>query len=69
VSNQKAGGFEVSKSKTIGAPAAHFLAKGDKTAVTVMHGKLPDAKAAEKMKRYWGAQLDALAEHLGTVRP
>ena len=113
VLHQKAGGFEVSRSKTIAAPiarvytawtspslrkkwladpdvdvsttmehkhvrfgwvdgnsraTAYFVDKGEKTAVTVQHSKLRDAKAAEKMKKYWGAQLDALAEHLDSVR-
>ena len=40
---------------------AYFTAKGEKTAVTVMHTKLADAKNADKMKKYWSAQLDALA--------
>ena len=46
---------------------ASFMDKGGKTAVVVTHYKLKDSKGAEKMKKYWGAQLDALAEHLGAV--
>lgn len=34
---------------------------GGKTQMTVQHDKLADAKAAAKMKAYWGEQLDALA--------
>lgn len=38
-----------------------FAAKGkDKCQVTVQQRKLPDAKAAEKMKRYWCEQLERL---------
>jgi uncharacterized protein YndB with AHSA1/START domain len=110
VLHQKAGGFEVSRSRTIAAPvarvykawhsaaarrkwladpdievstanankslrfawvdgktraAADFVSKGEKTAVTVTHLKLPDAKAAARMKAYWGKQLDALADYAG----
>jgi uncharacterized protein YndB with AHSA1/START domain len=40
-----------------------FLEKGDgKSQVVVQHGKLPDAKAAAKMKSYWGKALDRLRE-------
>lgn len=43
--------------------AAAFLAKGDdKTQVVAQHNKLPDAKVAAKMKRFWGEALDALKE-------
>ena len=110
--HQKAGGFEISRSKTIGAPitrvfkawqtpglrrkwladpdltvstaiankslrfawidgktraVAYFADKGDRTAVTVQHLKLGDAKAAAKMKKYWGEQLDRLAAHFEPV--
>ena len=103
---RRSGAFEISKSKTIAAPAARvfaawqsatrrkrwlanpdidistatapksirfiwvdgktrgqalFMPKGDKTAVTVTHTKLADAKNAEKMKKYWSQQLEALA--------
>ena len=34
---------------------------GGKTQLTVQHNKLSDAKAAAKMKTYWGEQLDSLA--------
>ena len=113
VLHQKAGGFEISRSKTVAVPigrvfkawlspssrrkwladpdievttstenktlrflwidgktraTTYFVDKGAKTTVTVQHTKLADAKAAEKMKKYWGAQLDALAEHLESVR-
>jgi uncharacterized protein YndB with AHSA1/START domain len=46
----------------------YFVDKGGKTAVTVQHGKLADAKAAARMKKYWGAQLDRLAGHLAAAR-
>jgi uncharacterized protein YndB with AHSA1/START domain len=36
-----------------------------KTQLTVQHNKLADAKAAARMKAYWGAQLDALAALVG----
>lgn len=36
-----------------------------KAQVTVQHEKLPDARSAERMKKFWGAQLEGLAEHLG----
>lgn len=43
--------------------AAAFLAKGnDKTQVVAQHNKLPNAKAAAKMKEFWGEALDALKE-------
>lgn len=35
--------------------------KGDRTAVTVQHNKLPDAAAAERMKAYWAEALARLA--------
>jgi uncharacterized protein YndB with AHSA1/START domain len=47
---------------------ARFVDKGERTAVTVQHIRLADARAAEKMKKYWGAQLDALAAHIASVR-
>jgi uncharacterized protein YndB with AHSA1/START domain len=38
-----------------------FIAKGDtKSQVAVQHSKLPDAKAVERMKAYWGKMLDGL---------
>lgn len=38
-----------------------FLEKSaDKSQVVVQHSKLPDAKAAAKMKIYWGQKLDRL---------
>ena len=37
-----------------------------KSLVAVQHGKLPDAKAAERMKAYWGQQLDRLKATLET---
>ncbi|HZI85193.1 MAG TPA: DUF4287 domain-containing protein [Pyrinomonadaceae bacterium] len=40
-----------------------FLGKGDgKSQVVVQHSKLPDARAAAKMKSYWGKALDRLRE-------
>lgn len=45
--------------------AAAFLSKGpDKTQVVAQHSKLPDAKAAAKMKKFWGEALDHLQEVL-----
>lgn len=38
--------------------------KGDRTAVTVQHTKLPDAAAAERMKAYWAEALGRLADYL-----
>ena len=40
-----------------------FYSKGpDKSIVTVQHNKLADAKSGEKMKAYWGAALERMAE-------
>jgi hypothetical protein len=47
--------------------AADFTDKGAKTAVTVTHIKLADARTAEKMKKYWKGQLEALAEYTARV--
>jgi uncharacterized protein YndB with AHSA1/START domain len=39
----------------------NFYPKGDaKSQVVVQHSKLPDAKAAAKMKKFWGEALDRL---------
>ena len=38
--------------------------KGDRTAVSVQHTKLPDAAAAERMKAYWAEALGRLADYL-----
>lgn len=44
----------------------NFYPKGDgKSQVTVQHSKLADAKQAEKMKAYWGEQLDRLKALIG----
>ena len=49
--------------KTIVAVA--FLAKGkDKTQVVAQHNKLPNAKTAARMKKFWAAALDSLKETL-----
>jgi uncharacterized protein YndB with AHSA1/START domain len=41
----------------------NFYPKGDdKSQVVVQHSKLPDAKAASKMKTFWGEALDRLRE-------
>ena len=45
--------------------SAILVAKGDKTSVTVSHVKIKDAKAAEKLKKYWVTQLASLAEEVG----
>ena len=43
--------------------AVAFAAKGnDKTQVVAQHSKLPDAKAAAKMKTFWAKALDGLKE-------
>src|ERR1700752_4836054 len=43
--------------------AASFLAKDPKKCqVVAQHMKLPDAKAAAKMKKFWGEALDRLKE-------
>ena len=40
-----------------------FTPKGDgKSSIAVQHTKLPDKETAERMKSYWSAKLDALAE-------
>ena len=36
----------------------------DKTQVVVQHTKIPDAKAADKMKSYWAKKLDRLRKTL-----
>jgi hypothetical protein len=42
-----------------------FYAKGvAKSQVVAQHGKLPDAKAAAKMKKFWATALDRLKEIL-----
>ena len=41
-----------------------YKTKGGKSQVTVQHNKLADAKAAAKMKAYWGKQLNRLATTL-----
>jgi len=41
--------------------AVAFAAKAKaKTQVVAQHSKLPDAKAAAKMKKFWAAALDRL---------
>lgn len=43
--------------------AAAFVEKGSgKTQVVAQHNKLPDAKAAAKMKKFWAEALDKLKE-------
>lgn len=45
--------------------SVNFYEKGKgKSQVAVQHGKLPDAKAAETMKTYWGKALQRLKSHL-----
>lgn len=45
--------------------AVAFLPKeSDKVQVVAQHSKLPDAKAAARMKKYWGEALDKLKETL-----
>ena len=44
----------------------NFYPKGDgKSQIVVQHSKLPDAKAAAKMKTFWGKALDQLRESVG----
>jgi len=38
-----------------------LTAKNEKTQISINHGKLADATRAEKMKSYWGKQLEQLA--------
>ena len=43
--------------------SVNFYPKGDgKCQIAVQHGKLPDAKAGERMKAYWSEALDRLEE-------
>lgn len=43
--------------------AVAFLAKGtDKSQVVAQHSKVPDAKGAAKMKKFWAEALDRLKE-------
>ena len=43
----------------------NFLPKGkEKSQIVIQHGKLPGARAAEKMKIYWSGKLDRLREVL-----
>jgi len=45
--------------------AAAFMPKGsDRCQVVAQHMKLPDSKAAAKMKKFWGEALDRLKETL-----
>jgi uncharacterized protein YndB with AHSA1/START domain len=45
--------------------AAAFTPKGsDRCQVVAQHSKLPDSKAAAKMKKFWGEALDRLKEML-----
>lgn len=45
--------------------AVAFLTKGaDKSQVVAQHGKLPDAKSAAKMKKFWVEALDRLKSSL-----
>jgi Domain of unknown function (DUF4287)/Activator of Hsp90 ATPase homolog 1-like protein len=44
----------------------NFYSKGeDKSQIVVQHSKLADAKAAAKMKTFWGQALDRLRDLLG----
>jgi hypothetical protein len=44
----------------------NFIGKSDvKSQVVLEHGKLPDAKTAERMKRYWTERFAALRSALG----
>ena len=48
-----------------GIVALWFLAKGvGKSTVSLAHTKLPDVETATRMKKFWGTQLDSLAEFL-----
>ena len=40
--------------------AVGFLAKGDKSQVVAQHSKLPDAKSAAKMKKFWAEALERM---------
>jgi hypothetical protein len=42
-----------------------FIAKGaSKSSVAIEHSKLPDKAAVERLKEYWSARFDALADVL-----
>jgi uncharacterized protein YndB with AHSA1/START domain len=43
---------------------AFYNKGGDKTQVSVQHGKLADEQAAEQAKAYWSEALDRLTKHL-----
>jgi uncharacterized protein YndB with AHSA1/START domain len=43
-----------------------YLKAPEKSQVVVQHNKLPDAKAAAKMKTYWSKALDRLKDVLGS---
>lgn len=46
----------------------NFYAKGEaKSQVAVQHSKLADARQAERMKKYWGEQLEKLKEVLNCL--
>jgi hypothetical protein len=43
----------------------YFTPKGaSKTQLAIQHTKLPSREELERMKKFWGEQLDALAEYL-----
>jgi len=45
--------------------SVNFYSKGkDKSQVALQHGKLPDARAAEKAKVYWGNTLETLKAYV-----
>jgi hypothetical protein len=46
-----------------------FLPKGaEKSTVSVTHTKLPDVETATRLKRFWGTQLDSLAEFFAVAQ-
>ena len=48
------------KDKKTSVEVAFVAKSAEKTQVVVQHSKLPDAKAAAKMKNYWRGKLDRL---------
>ncbi|MEP0846797.1 MAG: hypothetical protein HRF50_08245 [Phycisphaerae bacterium] len=57
--------MRITWSDGVSSLSANFYSKGDrKCQVAVQHGKLPDRRAAERMKAFWAERLDALRAQL-----
>ena len=53
-----------------GIVAVWFMPKGaGKSSVALAHTKLPDLETANRLKKFWGVQLDSLADFLNTGDP